>query len=139
MMAMMAWVTWLILNLIQRGLRLAPGEWARWLAFPAILGVAYLVSWSPIPFDVRLGLSRAGMDAAAARLEVAGTATFGWIGLFPVERLEHLEDGFRFLITGSGFLDPVGFAYMGGGEPPVIGEDRYEPIGDGWWLWVESW
>jgi hypothetical protein len=138
-LAFLAWIIWLALTLLQRGVRLPPRDWARWLAFPAVLGVAFLVSWSPLPFEVRLGLSRPGMDAAASTLEAGGDATFGWIGWFPVERTDRLEGGFRFLISGSGFLDPIGFAYMRDGEPPVIGEDRYEPIGDGWWLWVESW
>ena len=54
-------------------------------------------------------------------------------------RVDRYENGFRFLIWGSGFLDPVGFAYASEGEPPIVGEDRYEPLGGGWWHWTESW
>ncbi len=78
------------------------------------------------------------MEDAASQIAANPGAAPAWIGLYPVERIDRYENGCRFLIWGSGFLDPVGFAYPAG-EPPRIGEDRYEFIGDGWWHWTESW
>ncbi len=126
-------------TLVHRRLRLAAREWAQWIGLPVLVIATYYAFLSPIPFDARLAASRAGMENAASQITANTDAAPAWIGLYPVERIDRYENGFRFLIWGSGFLDPVGFAYSRDGEPPRIGEDRYEFIGDGWWRWTESW
>jgi hypothetical protein len=96
-----------------------------------------------VPLRVRFEASRAAMDAIGPRLAAAAAPQElpdQWIGLFDAERIERFEGGFRFLVKGSGFLDPVGFAYSPDRSPPNIGgEDRYEPFEGGWWIWTESW
>jgi hypothetical protein len=133
------WLFRLVPTLVHRRLRLTLREWALWIGMPVALFGAYAVTLSPVPFDLRLALSRPGMEAAATAIEADPDASFGWIGLYPVDRIDRFEGGFRFLIWGSGFLDPLGFAYSPDGEPPVIGEDYYTPINAGWWHWAESW
>ncbi len=133
------WLYRLIPTLVHRRVRLTAREWGQWLGLPALVIATYLAFLSPIPFDARLAASRGGMTAAAAEILTDADAEPAWIGLYPVARIDRYENGFRFLIWGSGFLDPVGFAYASEGEPPRIGEDRYEPLGDGWWHWTESW
>jgi hypothetical protein len=133
------WLYRLLPTLIHRRLRLPLRDWLLWIGLPTIVIATHYAFLSPFPFEARLGASRPGMNQAAARIMVDADAAPGWIGLYPVDRIDRYETGFRFLIWGSGFLDPVGFAYASEGEPPIVGEDRYEPIGDGWWHWTESW
>ncbi len=133
------WLYRVIPTLVHRRVRLTAREWGQWLGLPALVIATYLAFLSPIPFDARLAASRGGMTAAAAEILTDADAEPAWIGLYPVGRIDRYENGFRFLIWGSGFLDPVGFAYASEGEPPRIGEDRYQPLGDGWWRWTESW
>jgi hypothetical protein len=62
------------------------------------------------------------------------------IGLFDAEQIERFEGGYRFLVKGTGFLDPAGLAYSPDGPPPDLGgEDSYEAFSGPWWIWVESW
>lgn len=97
---------------------------------------------SGAPFHVRLALSRPAMEALAVELlepGVIGSAD-RWIGLFDAESITEFAGGYRFLVKGTGFLDPAGFAYSPNGEPPNLGgEDRYTHIEGPWWVWVESW
>lgn len=139
MVLLAVWLFRLVPTLVHRRLRLPLRAWVQWVGLPAIVIATYYAFLSPIPFEARLAASRAGMDEAAAEILADPNTARGWIGLYPVDRIDRYENGFRFLIWGSGFLDPVGFAYAREGEPPRIGEDRYEFIGDGWWHWIESW
>lgn len=136
------WLVRFALAAIRRRLRLGPGEWARWTATAAAVGLIFVVNYSDLPYQWRLTLSRSGMDQAAAEIVAGGSLDRGWIGLYPVDRVERTENGMRFLIgglMGSGFLDPIGFAWSRSGPPPTIGEDIYAPLDGGWWYWRESW
>ena len=134
-----AWLWQLVPTLVHRRLGLAPREWLQWIVLPLIVIGTHYAFLSPIPFEARLKASRAAMDDVAAQLMADPEAAPGWIGLYPVDRIDRYENGVRFLVWGSGFLDPIGFAYAVDGEPPVVGEDSYQPIGDRWWHWTESW
>jgi hypothetical protein len=75
-------------------------------------------------------------DVAAGR---RAPASIDRIGLWQVDRAERVRGGMRFLVAGTGFLDPVGFAYSPQGTPPVIGEDDYVHLEGAWYVWTESW
>lgn len=45
----------------------------------------------------------------------------------------------RFLVSGTGFIDPGGFAFSPDGPPAVVGEDYYTHFYGPWYIWVESW
>jgi hypothetical protein len=124
---------------VQR-LRFGVVEWIRWLAVPAILGVVVAITQASAPFDVRLSLSRAGMDEAAAEVMAGGTTDRQWIGLWPVQDVERIPGGMRFIVMGGGFIDRWGFAYSQTGDRPAImdGEDRYERLDGDWWLWIDG-
>lgn len=121
-------------------LRFRVVEWIRWLAVPAILGVVFAITQSGAPFDVRLSLSRAGMDRTAAEVMAGGATDREWIGLWPVENVERIPGGMRFIVMGGGFIDRWGFAYSDTGDrPPIMdGEDGYEHLDGNWWIWTDG-
>jgi hypothetical protein len=115
----------------------------RWLlATGVVVVVTALACWLQAPLYLRFALSLSQMNAVAAQLSAAdpdAVLTDQWIGLFDAERIERINGGMRFLVKGTGFLDPGGFAYSPSGEPEIIGEDWYQPFVGPWWLWEESW
>lgn len=119
-------------------LRLPVLHWIRWMAVPLVLGVAFLLTQTSVPSDVRFSVSRGAMNQAAAEVMAGGSTNRSWIGLYPAERVERIANGMRFIVAGSGFIDQVGFAYSTDAHPAgTDGIDKYEPLGDGWWTWVE--
>ena len=64
-----------------------------WIGIPALVIATYYAFLSPIPFDVRLAASRAGMENAAAQITANPGAAPAWIGLYPVERIDRYENG----------------------------------------------
>jgi hypothetical protein len=146
--AIVAFYAWLLLGagwlirFLGAGLTRRPhlpvAQWLRWLAIPTVLGATLLLTQTSLPHDVRFWLSREAMDEAAGAVMAGGRTDFGWIGLYPVERVERVANGMRFLVSGSGFIDRAGFAYSPTGRPDGIdGTDEYEPLAGGWWGWVE--
>jgi hypothetical protein len=132
------WLIRFVGALWSKRLRLQMRHVLRWLLIPAVLAVVFLYTRTDEPYDLRLSLSRDGMNEAATEVMAGGSTDRGWIGLFPVERVERISNGMRFLIAGSGFIDGIGLAYSTDSQPDGIeGTDEYEPIGDGWWRWVE--
>lgn len=132
------WLIRLVGALWSTRFRLPVMHWLRWLAIPAVFVLAVLYVGTGQPFNVRLSLSRDAMNQAAAEVMAGGSTERGWIGLYPVERVERISNGMRFLIADGGFIDRFGLAYSTGGPPEgVAGTDEYEPLGGGWWRWVE--
>jgi len=132
------WLFRFVPTLVHRRLRLSGRGWLQWAGIPAILLGTWMLFVSGLAFEVRLALSRAGMEEAASAILTDDEASPGWIGLYPVDRIDRFDGGFRFLIWGSGFIDPLGFVYVVEGEPPIIGEDISQQIDANWWHWQES-
>jgi hypothetical protein len=114
--------------LITSRVHLPVAEWTRWLGVPLVLGVVFVWTQTGEPFEVRLALSRPAMDQAAAEIIAGGSTDRGWIGLWPVEDVERLPGGMRFVISGCGFIDRCGFAYSTSGSSAGLaapaGENR---------------
>lgn len=147
-MAMLALGAWALVALVwlirflgaasSRRLRLPAVHWLRWLVIPVAMGIVFLWTQTDGPSDARLALSRGAMDQSAAEVMAGGSTDRGWIGLYPVERVEQIGNGMRFLIADSGFIDRVGLAYSTDAQPDGIdGTDEYQPIDGGWWWWVQ--
>lgn len=117
------------------------GPLRRWLAPPIIAATCALLIALQVPSTLTLACSRPAMNRLATRFQQTGqiTPAPGWIGLYPVRRLDVHADGFRFTITGAGFLDAVGYAYYPATTPPQLGEGHFTPVGGGWYEWIESW
>jgi hypothetical protein len=121
-------------------LRFGQAEWARWLGVPLVLGAAFAWTRTGGPYDLRLALSRPAMDQAAAEIMAGGSEDRGWIGLWPVEDVERLPGGMRFIVSGCGFIDRCGFAYSTSGSSVDIADpdngDHYQSLGDNWFAWT---
>jgi len=60
-----------------------------------------------------------------------------WVGLFPVEEIEAVPGGVRFVVRGSGFLGQEGYVYYENGVAPghdYLNRDR-EPLSGYWFKW----
>jgi len=76
---------------------------------------------------------------AAGLTDPAAAQQRRWSGLYRVHSSTLFPGGGgRFLVADSGFFDTNGFAYAPDAQPPVIGQDFYDPLDGGWWLWRES-
>jgi hypothetical protein len=137
-----AWGLRLLGALVTSRAHLTVAEWARWLGVPLVLSVVFAWVQSGGPFELRLALSRAAMDQAAAEIIAGASTNRGWIGLWPVEDLERLPGGIRFIVSGCGFIDRCGFAYSTSGSIADLadpaGENRYEHLEGNWFMWIES-
>ena len=113
----------------------------RWALAPILFATTFLLLLLRVPLHITFALSQPAMrDVAAQAAASPQTITHRrWIGLFPAGKVEPIPGGVRFLVGGSGWLDPYGFAYSPSGPPPRIGEDFYEPFRNGWYIWRESW
>lgn len=136
------WGVRLLGALVASRARFMVAEWARWLGVPLVLGVVFTWTQSGGPFDLRLALSRAAMDQAATEIVAGGSTAREWIGLWPVENIERLPGGMRFIVSGCGFIDRCGFAYSASGSIADLadpdGENRYEHLEGNWFRWIES-
>jgi hypothetical protein len=123
---------------IAERLRFGMLEWVRWLVVPPVFAAAYLVASTTIPFDVRLSLSRAGMDQAAAEIMAGGSTDRDSIGLYAVSHVERIRNGVRFLVSGGGFIDQWGYAYSRGAGPTEDdgGLSSYQHLDGDWWIWT---
>jgi hypothetical protein len=135
------WGIRLLAAAVVRRVRFGAVEWARWLAVPLILGLVFAWTLGGGPFALRLAWSRSAMDQAAAEVIAGGSTNREWIGLWPVERVERLPGGMRFIVSGCGFIDRCGFAYSTSGSSLDIADpesgDRYEHLDGNWFEWTE--
>lgn len=115
-----------------------------WLATGVLVGAGTVLAIVfALPLHVRFELSRPSLEALAVdmgRPDAPEMIEQRSIGLFEAEAIEPFDGGYRFVVRGTGFLDPGGFAYSPSGPPPNIGgEDLYYEFSGPWWIWVESW
>jgi len=140
-----AWGLRFLVALARTRLRLSPGEWARWLAIPLAMGLVFVATRTDAVRDARFALSRPALDAMAAEVIAGGTTQRGWVGLYHVGEAERTANGVLFVLDE--FFGRRGFAYAPTGLPNLYGYGdldpaggpMFEPVGDGWWYFVESW
>jgi len=113
----------------------------RWAFGPlAALIVIGLVSVN-VPERTTHWLSRPAMDRWVRQIqsEPAAAQQRRWIGLYRVHSITLFPGGGgRFLVADADVFDRCGYAYAPDAQPPVIGGDSYDPLGGGWWLWLED-
>lgn len=118
-------------------------HWVRWAAAP-VMGVAVVASaYSGLAGDVRFALSESGLEAYAREVAAGGETGWderSWVGLYPLERAEPLENGgARFVVSDTGFLNRYGFAWSPKGPPEEGTGGGYEHIRGPWYVWEEEW
>lgn len=126
----------LVLVLTRR--HISRGRLLLWFLHPlaaAALLVLFLSSQSPANplFLLRFSLSRSALEAAT-RAALAGKPhmTPGWVGLFPVRRIEVAGSEVRYLSDGCGVVDACGLAYAPGAIPRGRSKTRLKHL-DGPW------
>lgn len=137
--AVIAWaiaVVWAVVRGQASVLR-RPLTWAA----PVALLIAVAMEITSAPMQIRYTTNKSEMNAAvkAVAADPSSAAKIDRIGNLRVEEVQRIPGGMRFLVKDSGWLDPAGFAYSADGEPRSYGEDLYEPLSDGWWVWTASW
>jgi hypothetical protein len=105
---------------------------------PATIGIVLVLVFTGLAFRARFAASGPFLNHYVARLRSGGAKRL-YVGLFAVHETEVLPGGVVRLITGSCMFDECGLAYSPLLEPPRVGEDTYEPLSDGWWVWTRSW
>jgi hypothetical protein len=131
---------------VRSGVRIGPADWVRWLAVPLAMGAVFLLTRTSFFIDARYEASRPGMDEMAADIMSGGTTERGWVGLYFPTAIERTANGVRFVVD-EGIFQRHGYAYSPNGPPewseenfsPVFYPFSVQPLGDGWWLWVEAW
>ncbi|GIG67170.1 hypothetical protein [Phytomonospora endophytica] len=126
-----------------------------WRAFvgPAVVVALLAVLFAEVPRQVRWAMSRPAFDelVAAWAAPAASTtpATVGWsgkrqVGAYEVITVSPVVGGYVFILSGGGFSDDTGFAYLPSGPSAALegdgyDPDRFHPLGDHWYVWFDAW
>jgi hypothetical protein len=140
------WYVRFLVAVADRRRTIARDAWVRWLAIPVVLGLTLAIARTDAPADARFTLSRGPLDAMAADVLAGGSTDRGIVGLYLVGEVERLNTGIRFVVADN-LLGRHGLAYAPAGEPelgdanfsPLWTGATFEPLGEGWWIWYESW
>lgn len=118
------------------------GPYWRWAATPAVFAAMLVLCTAQAPLHIGFAVSRPAMQRLATSV-TAGPPNTTFpdrrVGVYEARGIEPFPGGMRFWVTQVGFGDTLGFAYSPNGPPPDLGEDRYRPLGDGWYHWPQSW
>ena len=117
-------------------------HWVRWAAAP-VMAVAVIGSvYADLPFSARFALSESSLESLA-RTVASGPASTDdadqWVGLYPLTSISRTEDGARFLVDGTGFLNQYGFAWSPKGPPAEESHTDYTHIQGPWYIWEMQW
>jgi hypothetical protein len=115
----------------------------KWLIVPGVLVMVKSAALLQIPQRMTYRISLPAMNRLAQQAATLAPGTKlpdRWIGLYPAYQIETYAGGVRFLVEGSGFMAPCGWAYSASAPPPNIGgEDIYRIWSGNWFHWTESW
>jgi hypothetical protein len=110
-----------------------------WLIYPlaaSSLLLLFLFSQSsanPL-FRLRFHLSRPALDDAGMTvLSHKSLVTPGWVGLFPVRRIDAHESEIRFISDGCGVIDECGLIYIPGTVPTGRSKTRVKHLDGPWY------
>ncbi len=108
-----------------------------WMLTPVVAIAGFAAVAADVPLRIRLEMSRGSFEQVA-RDVVAGRRQpppDGRLGFYEISMATRLENGFSFLVEGSGFIDPCGFAYSERGEPAVEAAVDLWHITGPWYGW----
>jgi hypothetical protein len=117
-------------------------HWVRWAAAP-VMAVAVIGSvYADLPFTARFALSESSLASFARTVAAAPVSTDHadrWVGLYPLKTISRTEDGVRFLVDGTGFLNQYGFEWSPKGPPAEESHTDYAHIQGPWYIWEMQW
>lgn len=115
----------------------AAGVALRVLPLRCVLAAALEVFGGPATnplFRLRFALSEARLTAfASQQLSTPQRKAPAWIGLFPIDSVETVEDQVRLITADCGIVDRCGFVYSPQRPPQRVHEDRFMPLSPGWY------
>jgi hypothetical protein len=130
-----AWVIHIARVATRREARTRP-SWVLLVVIPVIAAGTLVVVGTSLPLAIRFHCSRLAFEEAIADVSRGGQRDSGWIGLYPVQRIDPLgEDQYWIMVSGTGFLGAGGFVHAPTGTPLLGPEDVVEPVAPGWWAW----
>jgi hypothetical protein len=140
---MIVWVARFVVALFRSdGRAMLRRHWMRWTAAPVMaVAVIGLVS-ADLPFEARFALSESGLESLARTVASSPASTDHpdqWAGLYSLTSIDRTEDGARFLISGTGFLNRYGFAWSPKGRPAAESNTDYTHIQGPWYIWEMQW
>ena len=127
-------VCWLVLlstSAAVRGVRLS----LRLAPAGAVILAAMMLFFGQAPnplFRARFELSRSRFAAAAEDCRKQSVCEPSRVGLFPVMRSYVSQDQVLFITASFGLIDSCGVVYAPS-APPQSSENRYTPLGGGWY------
>ncbi|MGD9714467.1 MAG: hypothetical protein AB7V46_20765, partial [Thermomicrobiales bacterium] len=89
-------------------------KWLRWLAAPAIAGIAFTLLEFGVPFRVAFHFSKPALDRFATQALASGDLTFEdrWLGAFPARDISVYRGGVHFRVEGAGYTGKTGLSYQ---------------------------
>lgn len=120
-------------------------SWLRWTVAPLVAAVVIGLLALRGPFRAAFLVSRPALEARARALldgtDSSALATRpGWIGLFPIDSIEHQGEAVYFWVAGVGFFDRYGLTYSPSGQWPAKSGCSYRSWGrQTWRVCHEDW
>jgi len=99
------------------------------------LSTLFLTSQTPVNplFRLRFQLSQPALEAAASAALSQQPVPAGWVGLFPVRRIDVNGSEVRFISEGCGIIDECGLLYTSGSIPTGRSKTKAKPLGGPWY------
>jgi hypothetical protein len=100
------------------------------------LSALFVTSQTPVNplFRLRFQLSQTALEAAASSaLSSQPVTTPGWVGLFPVRRIDVNGSEVRFISEGCGIIDECGLLYTSGAVPTGRSKTKAKSLGGPWY------
>ena len=118
-----------------------PGARRRWATTPLCLLAIVILLVTQVPLYVTFWISKGAMERMAAELMQPSVCyqpnANRWLGVYPVDHVETIPGGMRFLVKGAGFIDREGFAFSPDGPPPGTSHQIYAHFWGSWYIWVQ--
>ena len=144
MLLLCAWLArWTITSFLahyyRRTVFKEPGAWRAHAIVPVVFAATLTITISGFPARLTFWFSRPSLNTLATQFTSAGKISGAptWIGLFPVDPVQRVAGGFRFIVRGSGFMDRYGFAYLPNGPPGDQPQDVYSLYSGPWYIWFD--
>jgi hypothetical protein len=118
------------------GLRSLRERWVRWIVPVVITAAGIPLVFLNVPLEARFAVSRGALENFAEETKPFSNVNAPRrAGLYRIYSFEEFRDGVRFRVSGAGFVNTGGFAYVEGDALADRGPHEYWHIGGPWYVW----